>query len=943
MSLLVDREGNLWVGTRSSGLSFLEKGKQDFVQFLHDPDDANSLGANGVTDILEDSKNNIWVGTYTAGLNRLDPSTGKIDRFRNSVHSSMSLSDNRIMALFEDSDEVLWIGTHGGGLNRFTSSSNFQRFQHNSRNPDSISGNNIYAINEDESGNLWIGTQNSGLNRWGLEDRRNTVNNFERNARNFIDTTVNGLVIDTKGSVWVSSNKGLTQVDINTSRLKRYDTSHGLDAEFNHSAVLAASNGELYFGGMNGFNVFDPSTIGKNTHPPKVVITSVAKFNQQVNNLHTVLTDGLDLNYKDYLIEFRFAGLDYTSPEKTRYKYKLTGLEDTWVEAGDRRYASYTNLAPGNYTFQVIAANNDGAWSHEAATIDIQMTPAPWLTWYAYLAYLGICIFIGWALTGTHREKIRHADHVLEINKMLAIEINAGRAKESALEREKERAQSYLEITDILMVVIDRDGLIKLINQKGCEVLRLTEFQIIGTRLLRYVHQESQDDMQRWLKPGISDDTEAHYECALVSTNGHVHRIMWRFASFPDESGDGELLLASGMDVTDKRELEKAVRVQEKLSAVGTMASGIAHDFNNILTAINGYSVLAIEELSNKQEASKEYLDRVIEAGKRATDLVSRLLSFTHHEEQNLQPSDLGPPLLEAAALLRASLPATIEMSVDISCDLKPVKADTTQIHQLLMNLGTNAGKAMQGHVGVLQIIADTTYLRAPKENLRSAMQAGEYLRLLVQDNGIGMNGDVMCTIFDPFFTAKGLGFGDREGTGLGLSVVHRIVAAHNGHIDVKSQPGKGTTFTVLLPCCREKIDYRDTTGELSQHRFGRIMIVDDEEWVGDVCDKLLQLLGYSSTRFENADQALEELKGNPDKFDLVISDQNMPHMLGTEFVVEIRNINPVIPIILMSGNLSPLYTNDPLINYMKKPFTIEELGGLVKESLLTNVEPQTG
>jgi len=939
MSLLVDRGGNLWVGTRSSGLSLLKKGAKDFVQFRHDPDDANSLGANGITDIMEDSRGNIWIGTYTGGLNLLDPATGKIHRFQNSPHSSESLSDNRIMALFEDSDGTLWIGTHGGGLNSFDRNTlTFQNFQYDAGIPTSISGNNVYAINEDETGNLWIGTQSRGLNRWSLQDRRTRTNNFQRYLKDLADPTVNALAMDDLGRLWLSSNKGLSQLDVETETFRHFDTTHGLDSEFMQGATLTVSDGILYFGGFTGFNFFDPASLVISDHAPQIVISSIATLNQPIKQLQTSIRQGLNLSYKDYLIEFQFAGLDFAAPEKNRYRYKLEGLDDQWVDAGNRRYASYTNLAPGDYTFMVMAANYDGIWSDSPATVAINVTPAPWLTWYAYLIYLSIFAMLVWVVYRVQREKILHAVEVLEINRMLEIEVTAGKAKENALELEKEKAQSYLEIADIVMVIIDQKGQVQLINQRGCETLGLDESQITGMPWLQFVHSESQEDMKRWLSGDFSDDIEAHYECSLVSADRRVYQIMWRFASLPHETGEGEFLLASGMDVTDKRELEKAIHVREKLAAVDTMASGIAHDFNNILTAINGYSLLAMRELTD-QESSKKYLGRVVEATKRASDLVTRLLSFSNLEEQNLQPSDLGPVLLEASVLLRGSLQSTIEMSVHINPDLKPVNADPTQIHQLLMNLGTNAGKAIRGQDGLLEILASTDYINASELPAHSKLKAGEYLRLVVRDNGIGMNDDILETIFDPFFTTSGLGFGEKKGTGLGLSVVHGVVSGHSGHIDVKSQPGEGTTFTVLLPCCVDEVEKHKTQSKAPSRHSGRVLVVDDEEWVADVSTQLLQALGYSTVCFLEPSDALQEFKVQTNGFDLVICDQNMPNMLGTQFVSEIRKLNPKIPIILMSANSSPLETTDALTIYMKKPFTIDQLQERVNAALSGKVD----
>ena len=491
------------------------------------------------------------------------------------------------------------------------------------------------------------------------------------------------------------------------------------------------------------------------------------------------------------------------------------------------------------------------------------------------------------------------------------------------------------------MIVINSNGLIQLINQTGCRILGSDEDQLVGQPLLRYVHSESQEEMKKWISGDLSEDIDTHYESSVVAADQSVSHIMWRFSFMQDETGEGAFLLASGMDVTDKRELEQAIQMKEKLAAIGTMASGIAHDFNNILTAIYGYSQLAVDQVE-KPAASKEFLFRVLDATERAKELVARLLSVSKPADNDFQPCDLEPILEEVIALSKATLPPGVKMAVELDSDLKPVKADSTQIHQLLMNLITNAGKAMQDGGGMLEVSAGNIYLSEDDLPAHSDLIAGDHIRLIVKDSGIGMKQELLTTIFDPFFSSTGLGFGNDEGTGLGLSIAHGVVSGHNGHISVESKPGIGSVFTVILPCCADNLIYPKKGPDETVDSEGHILIIDDEARVADVCRQLLKVLGYSTTCYLNPLKALEEFKRNPDAFDLVICDQKMPRMLGTELLDEIRKYNSTVPTILMSGNLSPLEVLDPATAYMRKPFTITDLKQHVTKSLTKKLERST-
>ncbi|MGB5831458.1 MAG: two-component regulator propeller domain-containing protein [Thiohalocapsa sp.] len=385
-------DGGLWIGTMVGGLHHYDPVTGEVRVFRHDAADPHSLSADGVTTILQDHTGTLWIGTYQAGLNRLDQDDGRFSHWRNLPSDDHSLGSDRVVALAEDSGGHLWIGTDGGGLNRFDpGSGGFSRIRHVPDDPESLSDDRVWAIDEDSDGDLWIGTQGGGLNRWDAEQRRLGLIAFRHYTRRdgLPGNSVNGIRADAQGRLWISGNRGLARLDPRTDELRRYDESRGLQSyDFTQGAHLRARDGTLLFGGNRGFNVFDPAAIQDNAHVPPVRITRFLKFNRPVL-VGNALRDSqeLRLDHRDTDIGFSYAALDYTAPEQNRYRYRMWGFDQDWVEAGDRRRATYTNLSPGSYRFQVQGSNNDGVWNRDGAEIALHVRPAPWLTWWAWSAY----------------------------------------------------------------------------------------------------------------------------------------------------------------------------------------------------------------------------------------------------------------------------------------------------------------------------------------------------------------------------------------------------------------------------------------------------------------------------------------------------------------------------------------------------------------------------
>lgn len=348
--------------------------------------------------------------------------------------------------------------------------------------------------------------------------------------------------------------------------------------------------------------------------------------------------------------------------------------------------------------------------------------------------------------------------------------------------------------------------------------------------------------------------------------------------------------------IFEKSTLESQLRQAQKMEAIGTLAGGIAHDFNNILTPIFGYTNLAFDKIPEGNPARK-YLEQVNIAAKRAKDLVYQILAFSRQAPETTSPTKTQHIIKESLKLLRSSIPTTIKINQNIDTQCGTIMSDPTQIHQVVINLCTNAVHAMD-EKGVLGISLQEVTLNAKDVAHKPGLKPGSYVCLSISDTGIGMDQKTINRIFEPYYTTKEVG----KGTGIGLSVIHRIVENQKGMITVDSKPGKGTTFHVFLPLIE---------GEepVSSRIFGptptgneRILYVDDEKLLTDLFGQLMKPLGYKVTTKTSSTEALKLFKSKPDDFDLLITDQSMPDLTGVEMAIEFLKIRPNMPIILCTG-----------------------------------------
>lgn len=390
-----DSNGNLWLGTYNGGIKKFNKASAAITSFLHDSNDSTSIGANQVQAIFMDSSKNLWVGTFGGGLNKIlasDFASGiiRFHNFKNNVLNPFSISDNRIYSIFQDRKGTLWVGTFGGGLNKFDDKTErFISYKKIKGDESSLNDNRVMTIFEDSMNNLWIGTYGGGIQKFN----RQTEKFSQLTGRNRINSSVvYGILEDDNKNLWLSSDNGLIKYNLQTEYITLYDLHDGLQSmEFSGGAYFKSLEGEMFFGGVNGFNYFHPDSIIDNQYIPPVVISSIKIFNEPVRKE----TDSLELSYSQNFFSFEFAALDYTNPADNQYAYKLEGFDDDWHYVGaQQRIVNYSNLLPGEYVFIVKGSNNDGMWNNVGTKIYLKILPPFWRTWWFLTAAVILVAFI---------------------------------------------------------------------------------------------------------------------------------------------------------------------------------------------------------------------------------------------------------------------------------------------------------------------------------------------------------------------------------------------------------------------------------------------------------------------------------------------------------------------------------------------------------------------
>ena len=611
-SLVADKNNVLWVGTNSGGLNKFDPVTQRFTHYKHDNGNTNSLSNNTVISLFVGRNGYIWIGTYEGGLNKFDPVTNTFTHYKKDIYQG--LTSNIIWSIYQDSDGILWLGTskglnrfdpvtehfksyrydseneqslsndfvwrvyqdqfgylwlgtNGGGVNKFDpETETFTRFMHDQNGGNSISDNRAWSFYEDSYGNIWIGTAGNGLNK--LDVVSNKFSHY-RQEHGLANNNVYGILEDKQGYLWLSTNAGLSKFDPRNETFKTYSKSDGLQSdEFNMGAYFQSEKGELFFGGVNGFNRFFPENIADHSQQPTVVLTDFLLFNKSVPLTHdtkkTPLTANisdiktLKLNYLQSIFTFEFSALDFIDPDKNQYRYMLEGFDDNWINTdANRRYATYTNLDAGQYIFRVKASNNYGVWNDSNTAIELIISAPPWQTWWAYLSYFIITLtIIGKYLYNVITEQKRLEELVNDRTQELV------------------KLTTAVEQSPASVVITDLDGNIEYVNSKFSQITGYSQQEVLGKNSLFLSTQDNLSELSVTLWSTLAKGQEWQGEFLNTKKDGSLFWESTLFSPIYDEDNQVSNYLAIKEDITERKKSEQEIVESEaRLALTSTSAN----------------------------------------------------------------------------------------------------------------------------------------------------------------------------------------------------------------------------------------------------------------------------------------------------------------------------------------------------------------------------------
>jgi PAS domain S-box-containing protein len=809
-ALAIGSSGALWIGTEAGVDRF---DGQQFTHYVADPGDPRSLSPGPEREVALDFHGTVWTGTYGGGLDRLDGQ--HVTHFRHDPRNPDSPAGNNISSLVADDHGGLWIGVHGDGLDYFDGR-HFTHFPPDPGNPAGLHDGWVLPLLLDPRGMLWMATSNWGLVRFDTHTRKfttylmdpsqpgNPVANwtqdvysdgaaiwvasptsglfrFDPETGKFThhyaekdglpNNAVLGVLGDDQGNLWVSTAKGLSRFDPRTVTFRNYDMFDGLQGnEFSWHCHAKAPDGRLFFGGTDGLNAFYPDKLVHNPTPPPVVLTEFDLFNKPVKigvkdsplrqAIHAA--SNVTLRYDQSVFRFQFAALDFTAPQKNRYAYKLDDFDRDWQYTdATRRFATYTHLDPGDYTFRVKASNNDGVWNEQGVALHIRILPPWWSTWW--FRALGAAALFG-LLWGLYQNRVRE------------------------LQREEQKFREAVETMPALAFVAEPNGDRTFFNRGWLEYTAMKSDETLRSGWEKVIHP---DDLMRVLDRWRMSETTGQpleYEARLRrGSDGDYRWFQTRARPLRDKRGKIVKWCAVATDIEDRKhaeQLQSDLAHVNRISMLGELAASISHELKQpiaaaMLTASAGLKWLKRDEPN--VEMASDALGRILDSGRRATQIIERLRSLYKNTPPKREPLVVNEIISEMVVLVRAEgIRYAVSMRADLADNLPNVVADRVQIQQVLMNLMLNGMEAMSETGGVLTV----------KSELREDGQ----IQISVDDTGPGLPQDKNDRIFDAFFTTK------PQGSGMGLAICKSIVESHGGRIWANGNDGRGATFHFALP-----------------------------------------------------------------------------------------------------------------------------------------------
>jgi PAS domain S-box-containing protein len=842
---------------------------------------------------------------------------------------------------------------------------------------DGLAADRVFGLLADADGTLWLATQ-GGLTCFREGEPPRSLTEREGLPTNHLRVVLR----DSRGDLWLSAMGHVFRITRQEVEAwlagktgvvtpVRYDTYDGLrTTEVPTGAQsgrgLRSADGRLWFVTAKGLSVVDPArSVVASDAPPSVRIEEVS-----VNDIPERRAE-YPPGAGDLTV--RYTALSFRAPVKLTFRYRLEGLSDQWLNAHSERVARFSNLAPGRYTFRVVVESRDRSWPAQEASFSFLLKPHWFQTWWWYgllvlLAALGAGGLYRWRLRSLRARQEELGRRVEERTARLEEETSEHRLTAERLQREveeRERAQAQLnrlnaelgdrvaERTNELatanealsgekerlavtlrsigdgVIATDVSGQVVLLNRAAEEISGWSAQDAEGRPLadvLRIVARETRaplsDPARAVLERGVMVLQPA--EALLLARDGREILIADSAAPIRDRDSRIVGVVVVFRDVTERQKMEECLRDAQRLESLSVLAGGIAHDFNNLLSGIFGFIEIAQRSSTPGGKASAA-LERGLSVLKRARGLTGQLLAFSRAGQPVMAPLALDRLLHDGVPFALSG--SNVSADLRIAEDLWLCKADAQQMDQAIDNLLLNARQAM-AEGGRVTLSAENVVL--PRD-CSAPLPDGRYVRLRIRDQGVGIPRELRARIFEPFFTTK------PGGTGLGLAITYSIVQKHGGHIEVNSEPGAGTTFTILLPACDEEAAVPKPSALQPVAGKGRVLVLEDEEYLREVVNEALTTLGHEVVAVGHGEQAValfREARATQRPFDVVILDVNVRGgMGGVATLTQLREIDGGVRAIASSGYSGDIMAHPADYGFravLSKPFTAAELGAVL-------------
>lgn len=840
--LLLDANGNIWIGTNKGVDVLLKNGV--VKHFVHDTKNNKSLACNNTKVIYEDSKKNIWIGTEI-GLSCYHSTRDNFENFYIFPRDTMAVSNNRFWALHESSDGNLWVGTCGNGLYKLNLQTHrFEDYYTQLKKKNQYLNNIIRSIYEDSFGILWIGTS-YGLVRFNTKTIEIKCYYEENGLPNNL---IYGILPDNNNNLWISTNNGLSKFNISSEQFKNYTIIDGLqNNEFNQGAYYKSNSGKMYFGGVNGFNVFYPEKIETQVVYPKVVITDFKLFNKslvpakgQILETHISITNTIKISHKDNVISIDFSALNFSNPEHNYYYYKLEGFDKEWVYSGNKNTVTYTNLNPQKYIFKVKCSNNNLVWGNDFTALHITVTPPFYKTlWFLIL----VILFIAFVIVFYFRLRLlllkKRNKMLTELVELRTIEISTQNSKilaqneEITVQKSKienqlhELKKAYSELeklsfiasrTDNAVIICNSKGVIEWTNQafrKFYSNYKMDLDKLLGINIKEFY---SSSEINVLIDKCIKNRETVSFSSTLTAKHKDTKYIQTTLTYVYNENLNYSNIIAVASDYTQiKQTLDELSTAREAAEADRTkmdFLANMSHEIRTPLNAILGFTDLLKAEISTAK--SKEYLNIISDNAYALLKLITDILEIAKTDINKtsfaLSPINIVDLVKEIISIYQIEL-LRKQLQIDIS---KPndfpewVAFDNSRLRQILLNILGNAIKFTEKG----KIVVRLEIISVDKE-----FGSADIL-IEITDSGVGMNAEMQSQIFGLFQQADtGI---DRkyDGLGIGLSVTKKLIDVLGGTISIESEQGRGTKVFIgfknvsIIDNYKKEIDTAETSNK---------------------------------------------------------------------------------------------------------------------------------